>query len=85
MSRASPTAATSPAPYPTNLLEPEIFDDIDGDDTQWEREPLERLAKDGELMAYRHYGFWQCMDTLRDRKLLESLWESGAAPWKGWD
>ena len=66
------------------VLEPEIFDYIDGDDTQWEREPLEKLAKDGELMAYRHYGFWQCMDTLRDRKLLESLWATDQAPWKVW-
>ncbi len=66
------------------VLEPEIFDYIDGDETQWEREPLEKLAKDGELMAYRHYGFWQCMDTLRDRKLLESLWASEQAPWKLW-
>ncbi len=67
------------------VCEPEVFDYVDGDDTQWEREPLERLAKDGQLVAYRHYGFWQCMDTLRDRKLLEGLWESGAAPWKSWD
>ena len=66
------------------VLEPEIFDYIEGDDTQWEREPLERLAKDGELMAYRHHSFWQCMDTLRDRKLLDELWESGNAPWKVW-
>ncbi len=65
------------------VLEPGVFDYIEGDDTQWEREPLERLAKDGELMAYRHHGFWQCMDTIRDRKLLESLWEQGA-PWKVW-
>lgn len=66
------------------VLEPGIFDYIDGDDTQWEREPLERLAKDGQLMAYRHYSFWQCMDTLRDKKLLESLWQGGNAPWKVW-
>ena len=55
---------------------------IDGDETMWEREPMERLAADGELMAYRHEGFWQPMDTLRDRKLLEELWASGSAPWK---
>jgi glucose-1-phosphate cytidylyltransferase len=67
------------------VLEPGIFDYIDGDDTQWEREPLENLAKDGELMAYRHYGFWQCMDTLRDKVLLEQLWADGSAPWKAWD
>jgi glucose-1-phosphate cytidylyltransferase len=66
------------------VCEPGVLDYIDGDDTQWEREPLEHLAKDGELRAYRHHGFWQCMDTIRDKKLLESLWESGAAPWKVW-
>jgi len=65
-------------------LEPGIFDYIDGDETPWEREPLERLARDGQLMAYRHASFWQCMDTLRDKRLLESLWESGQAPWKIW-
>jgi glucose-1-phosphate cytidylyltransferase len=67
------------------VLEPEIFNYIEGDDTQWEREPLERLADDGQLMAYRHTGFWQCMDTLRDKRLLESLWQSGEAPWKVWE
>jgi glucose-1-phosphate cytidylyltransferase len=67
------------------VLEPEVFDYIDGDDTQWEREPLERLAKDGQLMAYRHTSFWQCMDTLRDKRLLESLWQSGNPPWKVWE
>lgn len=66
------------------ILEPEIFDYINGDDTQWEKEPLECLARDGQLMAYRHNSFWQCMDTLRDKKLLESLWQSGNAPWKIW-
>ena len=66
------------------VLEPGVFDYIDGDHTQWEREPLERLAKDGQLMAYRHYSFWQCMDTLRDKKLLQELWDEGAAPWKVW-
>jgi glucose-1-phosphate cytidylyltransferase len=66
------------------VLEPGIFDYIDGDDTQWEREPLERLARDGQLMAYRHNSFWQCMDTLRDKRLLETLWETGQAPWKMW-
>lgn len=67
------------------VLEPGIFDYIDGDDTQWEREPLEGLARDGQLMAYRHESFWQCMDTLRDKGLLEQLWSSGNAPWKLWD
>lgn len=65
------------------VLEPGVFDYIDGDVTQWERDPLERLAKDGQLMAYRHYGFWQCMDTIRDRKLLQSLWDT-EPPWKVW-
>jgi glucose-1-phosphate cytidylyltransferase len=67
------------------VLEPGVLDYIDGDETEWEKEPLERLAAAGELRAYRHEGFWQCMDTLRDRKLLEQLWESGHAPWKVWD
>jgi glucose-1-phosphate cytidylyltransferase len=67
------------------VLEPGVFDYIEGDDTQWEREPLENLAKDGQLMAYRYSGFWQCMDTLRDKKTLERLWETGEAPWKVWD
>jgi glucose-1-phosphate cytidylyltransferase len=65
-------------------LEPQVLDYIDGDETEWEKEPLERLAADGQLMAYRHEGFWQCMDTLRDRKLLEQLWDTGDAPWKLW-
>ncbi len=63
------------------VLEPEVFDYIDGDATSFERGPLTRLARDGELMAYRHDSFWQCMDTVRDRKLLEELWSSGRAPW----
>ena len=66
------------------VLEPGVFDYIEGDDTQWEREPLEQLAKDGELMAYRHHGFWQCMDTPREKHILEDLWRSHAAPWKVW-
>lgn len=66
------------------VLEPGVFDYIDGDETQWEREPLEQLAHDGQLMAYRHASFWQCMDTLRDKRLLESLWENGKAPWRVW-
>lgn len=66
------------------VLEPEIFDYIDGDDTWWEKEPLERLAEDGQLMAYRHTSFWQCMDTIRDKALLEKLWQEGDAPWKTW-
>jgi len=66
------------------VLEPGVFDYIDGDDTQWEKEPMERLAADGQLMAYRHTSFWQCMDTLRDKRLLEDLWYRGNAPWKVW-
>jgi len=66
------------------VLEPGVFDYIDGDDTQWEKEPLERLATDGQLMAYKHTSFWQCMDTLRDKVLLEKLWEQGNSPWRIW-
>jgi len=67
------------------VLEPGVVDYIEGDETQWEREPLERLAKDGQLMAYQHTSFWQCMDTLRDKVLLEELWQSGNPPWKIWE
>ena len=63
------------------VLEPGVLDYIDGDDTMWERDPVRRLAKDGQLMAYRHEDFWQCMDTLRDARLLQSLWDQGEAPW----
>ena len=63
------------------VLEPKVFDYIEGDTTQWEKEPLENLAAEGQLMAYRHSSFWQCMDTLRDKKLLQSLWDSGNPPW----
>lgn len=66
------------------VLEPEVFDYIDGDNTVWEKEPLENLAKNDKLAAYRHKGFWQPMDTLRDKKYLESLYESGQAPWIKW-
>ena len=66
------------------VLEPQVLEYIDGDDIMWERQPLERLACEGQLMAYQHEGFWQCMDTLRDRKLLEDLWASGSPPWKTW-
>lgn len=67
------------------VLEPDVLEYIDGDETIWEREPLERLAEDGQLVAYRHDGFWQSMDTLRDVRLLESLWQSGEVPWKVWE
>jgi glucose-1-phosphate cytidylyltransferase len=66
------------------VLEPGVLDYIAGDQTVFEREPLENLARDRQLAAYRHDGFWQCMDTLRDKRLLESLWETGQAPWKVW-
>jgi glucose-1-phosphate cytidylyltransferase len=65
------------------ILEPQVVDYIDGDASTWEREPLERLAHAGQLAAYRHEGFWQCMDTLRDVRQLESLW-AVQAPWKVW-
>jgi glucose-1-phosphate cytidylyltransferase len=67
------------------VLEPEVLDYIDGDETSLQREPLERLAKDRQLMAYRHDGFWQCMDTMRDKELLNGLWDAGEAPWKVWE
>jgi glucose-1-phosphate cytidylyltransferase len=66
------------------VLEPGIFEYIEGDETQWEKEPLERLARDRQLMAYKHTSFWQCMDTLRDKRLLQQLWEEQTAPWKIW-
>ena len=66
------------------VLEREVLDYIDDDETYFQKEPMERLAAEGELMAYRHESFWQCMDTMRDRVLLENLWESGSAPWKVW-
>ncbi len=66
------------------VLEPQVFDYIDGDHIQWEVEPLERLAAEGQLMAYRHTSFWQCMDTVRDKKLLQKLWQEGNPPWKTW-
>lgn len=66
------------------VLEPQVIDYIEGDQTQWEREPLQRLASEGQLMAYKHAGYWQCMDTLREKHILEELWNSGQAPWKTW-
>jgi len=66
------------------VLEPGVFDYIDRDETQFEKEPLEGLARDGQLMAYKHNYFWQCMDTLREKYILEELWRSGKAPWKIW-
>ena len=66
------------------VLQPEIIDLIEGDKTVFERYPLETAAERGELMAYRHKGFWHCMDTLRDKNALEEMWASGSAPWKVW-
>lgn len=66
------------------VFQPEIFDYIEGDSTVLENAPLERLAAEGQLMAYKHTGFWKCMDTQRDKQQLEELWASGQAPWKVW-
>ncbi|MFB3817851.1 MAG: glucose-1-phosphate cytidylyltransferase [Candidatus Methylomirabilales bacterium] len=66
------------------VLNAKAIDYIDGDESSWEREPIERLARDGQMMGYRHYGFWSCMDTLREKNYLEELWSSGKAPWKVW-
>lgn len=67
------------------VLQPEVFDLIDGDDTVFERKPLETLASEGELMSYIHEGFWQCMDNVRERDMLEKLLQAGKAPWKRWE
>lgn len=66
------------------VLDPRVIDYIDGDQSSWEAEPLLRLASEGELMSYQHRGFWQPMDTMRDKNQLEELWQSGRAPWKIW-
>ena len=66
------------------VINPSVLDYIEGDATTFEMEPLDRLSKEGQLMAYRHDGFWQCMDTVRDKQILEGLWASGKAPWKIW-
>jgi glucose-1-phosphate cytidylyltransferase len=67
------------------VLEAEVLNYIEGDETVWEKQPMERLAREGQLAAYRHCGFWQPMDTLRDKMFLEELWASGQAPWKIWE
>ncbi|MGE6527572.1 glucose-1-phosphate cytidylyltransferase [Pseudomonas sp. NPDC077382] len=67
------------------ILDPSVIKYIDGDETSWEREPLSSLARDGELAAFEHTGFWQACDTLRDKRELERLWSSGSAPWKVWE
>jgi len=66
------------------VLEPGVFNYIEGDHTQWEKEPLENLARGGQLKAYKHTSFWQCMDTLREKYILENYWNSGNAPWRIW-
>ena len=67
------------------VLEPSVFDYIDGDAQPFEREPLERLAKEGELMSYIHEGFWQCMDNIREKEILEKMIAGKKAPWMKWD
>ncbi len=67
------------------VVSPKVFSYIDADDTIWERAPMERLTRNGELSAFRHEGFWHAMDTMRDKAHLEELWASGKAPWKTWD
>ncbi len=67
------------------ILDPKVVDYIEGDATIFEKRPLETICAEGELMAFKHRGFWQCMDTLRDKEKLEGLWASGKAPWKNWE
>ncbi len=67
------------------VLEPAIFDYIEGDATPLEKQPMERLVEDHELAGYVHHGYWQCMDTLREKQQIEKQWDSGKAPWKLWD
>lgn len=67
------------------VLEPEVAEFISGDEEMFEHDPLSRLAEEGQLMAYHHDGFWQCMDTMREKKILQDLWDSGEAPWKIWN
>ena len=67
------------------VLNPEIFDYIKGDETVFEKDPLEKLAEEGQLMSFTHKGFWQCMDNIREKRMLDKLLEKGKAPWKKWD
>jgi glucose-1-phosphate cytidylyltransferase len=67
------------------VLSPQVADYIEGDATMWEREPMEALAKGGHVAAYKHSGFWQPMDTVYEKTVLETLWRSGKAPWKVWE
>jgi len=66
------------------VLNTKVMDYIEGDDTPWERSPIEQLARDGQMMGYKHFGFWSCMDTVREKNYLEELWSSGKPPWKVW-
>lgn len=66
------------------VLNPEIFNYLTDDETVFEKDPLEKLAEEGELMSFRHKGFWQCMDNLHEKQILETLWNDGSAPWKKW-
>jgi glucose-1-phosphate cytidylyltransferase len=82
-----PYRSTRPFPYAgtdNQLLDPGVIDYIEGDHTVWERGPLERLAGAGQLVAFRHTRFWKPIDTLRDKRELETLWASGFPPWKRW-
>jgi len=67
------------------VMEPGVYDYIDNDDTAWELQPMQRLAADGQLMAYRHNSFWKCMDTQRDKQQLQAMWESESVPWRVWE
>ena len=80
-----PTGEGSPINGGFFVLSPKVIDSIEGDDSIWEGVPLEALANSGQLMAYQHTGFWQPMDTLRDKNFLEDLWNTGNAPWKTWE
>jgi glucose-1-phosphate cytidylyltransferase len=66
------------------ILEPKVLDYIEGDETPFENTPLNKLAEEGQIAAFKHLGFWQCMDTQRDKYTLENLWDGGQAPWKVW-
>jgi len=66
------------------VLQREVIDYVESDETIWERDPIERLTREGQLMGYRHDGFWSCMDTLREKNYLEELWQTSKAPWKVW-
>ncbi|MCQ2398930.1 MAG: glucose-1-phosphate cytidylyltransferase, partial [Clostridia bacterium] len=67
------------------VCDPKVLDYIEGDETAFEKEPLENIAKDGQLVAYKHDGFWQCMDTMREKDYLENLWKNNDAKWKVWN